>query len=93
MLEEVKLSPTSTSIGTTNRMKQTSGKAMFNKCSIMPKASNNHWKTQFLITKNSVSKKSLAVQITNIFKGIACCAITCDGYHMMTLLRGYLNVT
>ena len=61
MLDEAKLSPTSASICTTNRM---SGEALSNKCFIMPKSLNDNIKTEFVLDKY------LAAQMTNIFKSI-----------------------
>ena len=46
MLDEMKLSPTSVSINTTNQM---SGEALANKCFIMPQALNDHNKVIFMV--------------------------------------------
>ena len=59
MLDEPKLSPTSASICTTNRML---GEALSNKCFIMPKSLNDNIKIEFALDKY------LAAQMTNIFK-------------------------
>ena len=61
MLDEAKLSPTSVSICTTNRM---SGKALSNKWFIMPKALNDRKKKSFFMVQNVIAR------ITNVFKFI-----------------------
>ena len=53
MLGETKLSPTSVSINTTNRM---SGEALSSKCFIMPQALNDYKKKSFLRSKCSIAK-------------------------------------
>ena len=58
MLDEMKLSPTSVSINTTNRML---GEALSNKSFVMPQALNDHNKKSFLWLKCSIAK------ITNVF--------------------------
>ena len=67
MLDEMKLSQTSVSINTTNRL---SGEALSNKCFIMPQALNDHNKKSFLLLKCSIAK------ITNVFSelhvGLVC---------------------
>ena len=57
-LDETKLSPTSVSINTTNRM---SSEALSNKCFIIPQALNDHKRKSFLWLKYSIAK------ITNVF--------------------------
>ena len=58
MLDEMKLSPTSVSINTTNQM---SGETLSNKWFIMPQALNDHNKKSCLWLKCSIAK------ITNVF--------------------------
>ena len=59
MLDEAKLSPTSASICTTNRML---GEALSSKCFIMPKSLNDNIKIEFALVRY------LAAQMTNNFK-------------------------